>query len=106
MTNEIFDWWQRVLPSRRANEIANTALEECWMKVRAKAASLSPAEVADYIRQNSGSLVHRYVDALVRDNPSIDASSANRLIVKATDRLTRRIMQRLAKQTRRLPRAG
>jgi hypothetical protein len=76
------------------------------MKVRAKATRLAPAEVADYIRRNSGTLVHRHVDSLVRDDPSLDAGSANRLIVKATDRLARRIMQRLANQTRRLPRAG
>jgi hypothetical protein len=106
MTNEILSWWQNFLTLRRANKIANAVLEECWLKVRAKAASLRPAEVADYIRQNSGALVHRQVDSLVRDNPSIDGRSANRLIVKATDRLVRRILQRLAKQTRRRPRPG
>lgn len=106
MTNEIFSWWQRILTRHRANKIASAALEECWMKVRAKAVRLTPEEVPDYIRQNSGALVHRQVDSLVRDDPSIDGRSANRLIVKATDRLARRILQRLAKQTRRLPRAG
>jgi len=106
MTNEILSWWQSFLTRRRANKIAAAELDECWMKVRAKAARLTPAEVPDYIRQNSGALVHRHVDTLVRENPSIDARSANRLIVKATDRLARRILQRLAKQTRRLPRAG
>jgi hypothetical protein len=76
MTNEILGLWQNVLTSRRARTIANAALEECWMKVRAKAASLRPAEVPDYIRQNSLALVHRQVDALVRDYPSM----ANRQI--------------------------
>jgi hypothetical protein len=106
MTDEILSWWQNFLTLRRANKIAAAALDECWMKVRAKAASLAPAEVPDYVRQTSGALVHRRVDSLVRDNPSIDGRSANRLIVKATNRLARRILQRLAKQMRRLPRAG
>jgi hypothetical protein len=42
------------------------------------------------------------VDSLVRDDASIDGSSANRLIVQATDRLAGRILQQLAKQERRL----
>jgi hypothetical protein len=81
-------------------------MEECWTKVRLKAASLAPSEVADYMRKHSATVVHRHVDSLVHDSPAIDGSTANQLIVKATERLVSRLSERLAKQKRRVPRAA
>jgi hypothetical protein len=81
----------------QANRIATAALEECWLKVRSKAAILPSFERADYVRMHVAPLVQEYVDNLVRKNPAIPGSAANQLVVKATERLVRRLLWRLGK---------
>ena len=97
MSAGILDWWytfRTVLQSRR---IAIATVEECWLKVRSKAAILSVAERADYLRVHAAPLVQQHVDDLVRENPAIPGSVANHLVVKATERLVSRLLGRLGK---------
>jgi len=67
------------------------------LKARSKAAILSSAERADYLRVHAAPLVQQHVDNLVRENPSIPRSAANQLVVKATECLVRRLLRRLGK---------
>ena len=97
MSSRILDWWYALWATLQANRIANASLEECWLNVRSKAAILSAAERADYLRVHAAPLVQQHVDNLVRENPAIPGSAANQLFVKATDRLVSRLLQRLGK---------
>jgi hypothetical protein len=81
----------------QTNRIAAAALEESWLQVRSKAAILSASERAEYLRVNAASVVQQHVDKLVQENPAIPDSVANRLVVKATDRLVLRLLGRLGK---------
>jgi hypothetical protein len=106
MVAKLHRWWQNFVITRRANKIAAGAVDECWTKVRLKTVSLSPSEVADYMRKHSAAVVHHHVDSLVQDDPCFDSGNANHLIVKATERLVSLLSKRLAKQARRMPRAA
>jgi hypothetical protein len=81
----------------QTNRIASAALEESWLQVRSKAAILSAAERAEYLRIQAASVVQQHVDKLVRENPAIPDVAANRLVVKATERLVHRLLRRLGK---------
>jgi hypothetical protein len=81
----------------QTNKIATAALEASWLQVRSKAAILSPAERVEYLRVHAASVVQQHVDKLVQENPAIPGCAANRLVVKATDRLVHRLLGRLGK---------
>jgi len=106
MRGTVLRWRHRLAVTRLAKQVAAAAEEECWAKVRGKAAVLAPSEVSDFIRVHSTTAVHKHVDVLVRDNPSIDGNTGNQLIVKASERLVSRLVKRLHKQTRRTRRAA
>lgn len=97
MSAGFLDWWYTFWTMLQANRIATATLEECWLTVRSKAAILSAAERADYLRVHAATLVQQHVDNLVRENPSIPGSAANQLVVKATERLVSRLLERLDK---------
>ena len=97
MSAPILHWWYTFRMTMQTNRIATAALEESWMQVRSKAAILSVAERAEYIRIQAASVVQQHVDKLVRENPAIPGSVANRLVVKATERLVHRLLRRLGK---------
>jgi hypothetical protein len=97
MSARILELWYTFWAMLRVNRIATAALEECWLKVRSKAAILSSAERAEYLRANATPLVQQQVDNLVRANSAIPASAADQLVVKATELLVRRLLRRLAK---------
>src|SRR5262245_55592132 len=87
MRADILNWWYAFWTVFQANRIATALLEECWLKVRSKAAILSRAERADYLRVHAAPLVQQHVDILVRENSDIPGGTANQLVVKATERL-------------------
>jgi hypothetical protein len=97
MSARILDWWYTFRAMLQTNRIATATLEECWLKVRSKAAILSATERVDYLRVHAAPLVQQHVDTLVRENPAIPGSAANQLVVKATERLVRRLLERLDK---------
>jgi hypothetical protein len=97
MSGGILNWWYTFRMMLQTNRIATAALEESWLQVRSKAAILSAAERAEYLRVHAASVVQQHVDKLVRENPAIPSSVANRLVVKATDRLVHWLMRRLGK---------
>ncbi len=97
MSSDFLDWWYTIRTRLQANRIATATLEECWLKVRSKAAMLSAAERADYLRVHAAPLVQKHVDSLVRENPAIPGSAANQLVVKATERLVNRLLRRMGK---------
>ena len=72
---------------RRANKLPGAAIEECWTKVRVKAVVLATTEVAEYMCKHWAGVIHEQVDALVRQDPSMDVSTANHLIVTTTESL-------------------
>ena len=106
MASRLNSLWRNFLLKRKANRIAAAAMEQCWTRVRLKAVSLAPTELADYMRKHSAAEIHRHVDSLVHDDSSIDGGTANQLIVIATERLVSRLSRRLAKQTPGIQRAA
>jgi len=99
-------WWQVVLIRFRVHGIASAALRETWGKVRAKTVGLPKLQSVEYISRHSAAVVHRKVELLVRKNPKIDGGTANILIVKASNRLSRQLLRKLACESRTLRRAA
>jgi hypothetical protein len=100
MSAGFLDWWYTFRTMLQVNRIATATLEECWLNVRSKAAILSAAERAEYLRVHAAPLVQQHVDNLVRENPAIPGGAANQLVVKATERLVSRLLARLDKPVR------
>jgi hypothetical protein len=97
MSAVLLNWWYTFRMMLETNRIATAALEKSWLQVRSKAAIISVAERAEYIRIQAASVVQQHVDELVRENPTIPGNVANRLVVKATERIVHRLLQRLGK---------
>src|SRR6476620_4292274 len=71
MSAVLLNWWYTFRMLLQTNRIASAALEESWLQVRSKAAILSAAERAEYLRTQAASVVQQHVDKLVRENPAI-----------------------------------
>jgi hypothetical protein len=97
MSARILNWWYTIQMRLQTNRIATAACEETWLQVRSKAATLSAAERAEYLRVHAASVVQRHVDKLVQEDPAIPGSAANQLVVNATECLVRRLSRRLGK---------
>ena len=97
MSAQILNWWYTIRMMLQTNRIATAAWGESWLQVRSKAAILPAAERAEYLRIQAASVVQQHVDKLVEEDPAIPGSAANQLVVKATERLVRRLSQRLGK---------
>ena len=97
MSAVLLNWWYTFRMLLQTNRIASAALEESWLQVRSKAAILSAAERAEYLRIQAASVVQQHVDKLVREDPAVPDSVANRLVVKATERIVHRLLRRLGK---------
>ena len=95
MSPLFLNWWYTLLVMLETNRIATAALDESWLQVRSKAAMLSAAERAEYLPIHVALVVQQHVDKLVWENPAMPSSLANRLIVKATERVVRRLLGRL-----------
>lgn len=106
MIQLIQKWWQLILIRFRVSGIASAAMQECWAKVRVKTAGLPTPQSVAYINRYTASIVHRKVESIVRSNPKIDGGTANLLIVKASERLSRQLLRRLANEPRALRRAA
>jgi hypothetical protein len=100
MINRIRVWWQVLLINLRVRLIAAAAMSESWERVRIKTAGLPASRTYEYVGRHSVAIVHKRVEMLVRQNPAIDGSSANLLIVKATERVNRQMLRKLAKGSR------
>jgi hypothetical protein len=87
--------WRPLMAHRMVRQIVARSEEECWARVRTKAAVLPPAEVEPYVRVQAAGFAHRAVDEVVRSHADMDGQAANHLIVRASDSLTTRILKRL-----------
>src|SRR6187200_1154950 len=106
MFNRIVKWWQFVLLHLQVRKIAFSAMSDTWPKVRIKVAGLPAFAACEYVGRHSAAVVHRRVELLVRQNPAIDASTANVLIVKASSQLSRQLMRKVTRQYRTTRRAA
>src|SRR4029078_5461266 len=97
MFNRIRKWGQSFAIQLRVRRIAFAAMRESWEKVRIKTAGLPAPRASEYVVRHSAAIVHKRLESLVRENPSIDGSAANLLIVKASERLNRQLLRRLSK---------
>jgi hypothetical protein len=100
MVNYIRKWLQIILIKLRVRRIASAALSEAWPKVRIKTAGLPALAACEYVSRHSAAIVHRQVELLVRRHPAIDGSAANVLIVRASERLSRQLLRKLASASR------
>ena len=98
MFNLIRKWWLIILIKLRVRRIAAVALSESWPKVRIKAAGLPVPRAYEYVGRHSVAIVHKQVELFVRHHPTIDGSTANLLIVKASQRLNRQLLCKLARE--------
>jgi hypothetical protein len=98
--------WRFLMARIEEFKIAAALEDDCWMKVRAKAAVLQGAAAREYVQGHCAGAVHREVDALVRNHPELGGGEASQLIVRTTERLTNRLLRRLAKEKRRYARAA
>jgi hypothetical protein len=101
MSQNLVSFWRRLIAVRASWQIVAAVEEDCWTSVRAKAAVLPKAEAAEYVRAHAATQVHREVDRMVRSNATLDGERASELIVQATERLTRRLLERLERGKRR-----
>ena len=69
-------------------------------KVRIKTAGLPVPRASEYVGRHAVAIVHKQVELFVRHNPTIDGGTANLLIVKASERLNRQLLRKLAKEPR------
>lgn len=95
MSGRLLKVWRRVLTYRIIGQNVGQAEEDCWAKVRAKAAVLPAAEVNAYVKLQAAGFAHRAVDELLRTRPYLDGRVASDAILRASERLTLRILRRL-----------
>ena len=100
MIQRIQKWWQFILIRMRVRKVVSIAFSESWPKVRIKTAGLPTLAASEYVGKHSAAIVHRHVELLVRSNPTMDGGSANTIMVKASERLSRQLLRRVAKQSR------
>jgi hypothetical protein len=74
--------------------------------VRRKAIGLPPVEARDYLGKHCAVTVHRKIELLMRNDPDMDDLTANLLIVRASELLHRRMLQRLAKERKAVAKAA
>lgn len=100
MVSRFRKWWQAVRLYFCMRKITASSMRDVWPRVRGKVAGMPVSEANEYIVKHSTAVVHRQVEALVRVDPAIDASMANRLIVRASEQLSRRLKRRAARVCR------
>ena len=106
MFNHIRKLFQYILIRLRLRTIVSAAITESWPKVRVKTAGLTKLAAYDYVGRCSAATVHRQVELLMRRNPAIDGIVANVLIVKASERVSRQLLRKVASESRGMRRAA
>lgn len=106
MPNQIRKLFQFLLIKLRVRTIVAAAITESWPKVRVKTAGLTTLAASDYVGRHAAATVHRHVELLMRRNPAIDGIVANVLIVKASERVSRQLLRKVASESRTLRRAA
>jgi hypothetical protein len=102
---EVWNWIrhcrQRWLFHRWTKQIGSDVAGELRPAVLRKSASMSRAELAEYLETRAGQSAHKRVDELLRSGNSLDPAVASRLIIEASRRAKGSLLQEFEASRRR-----